>query len=249
LDATRKFNSNPHTITNRPPAQHVARPVAGQSRLRFLGLLLARILPDFANHNLHLLAGATSAGLFLPAWSDLSMTHQPDGSDGKRGRRPETTYSKHVRLTEFGREKIEAWAQANGINFSAAIETLALMGLQDERSSFIVPALRATALQGIRLSFNRLARLLSDIAIEAAVSRTMSEGIMLQLIRELAVAHPDDFEAVMRVRRDGRSQGDARIRQFHDDLKARVEQEAVRRLKRSMSRVDELLNSDEEAIA
>ena len=111
----------------------------------------------------------------------------------KRARRPETTYSKHVRLTEFGRAKIEAWAQANEINFSAAIETLALMGLDDERSLYVIPALRATTLQGIRLSFNRLARLLSDIAIEAAVTRTMSEGIMLQMVRELAGASPDDF--------------------------------------------------------
>ncbi|MGH2535823.1 MAG: hypothetical protein ACRDHL_00340, partial [Candidatus Promineifilaceae bacterium] len=166
----------------------------------------------------------------------------------KRARRPETTYSKHVRLTEFGREKIEAWAQANGLNFSAAIETLALMGLEDERSLYAIPALRAITLQGIRLSFNRLARLLSDIAIEAAVSRTMSEGIMLQLVRELAAESPDDFETLLRVRRDGRSPTDARIRHFHDDLKARVEQEAIRRLKRSLSRVDELFGGDEEAI-
>ena len=39
-----------------------------------------------------------------------------------RARRPDKTYSKHVMLTEFGREKIEVWAQANGLNFSAAIE-------------------------------------------------------------------------------------------------------------------------------
>ena len=63
-------------------------------------------------------------------------------------RRPETTHSKHIRLTEFGREKIETWAEANGINFSAAIETLALMGLDDSRADYAIPALRATTLQG-----------------------------------------------------------------------------------------------------
>jgi hypothetical protein len=175
------------------------------------------------------------------------MTHSLDESRERRGRRPETTYSKHVRLTEFGRAKIEAWASENRINFSAAIETLALLGLGDERSSFIVPALRETTQQGIRLSFNRLARLLSDIAIEAAASRTMSEGIMLQLIRELAAAYPDDFEAIMRVPRNSRSQSDIRVRQFHDDLKEHVEQESIRRLQRSISRVDELLGSSGEA--
>jgi len=174
------------------------------------------------------------------------MAELYDPLDDVRARRPDKTYSKHVMLTEFGREKIEAWAQANGLNFSAAIETLALMGLDDERSSYAIPALRATTLQGIRLSFNRIARLLSDIAIEAAASRTMSEGIMLQLIRELAAEHPDDFTAMMRISRDGRDQAHSQIRAFHEDIKTNVEQEAVRRLKKSVSRVQELFAGDEE---
>ena len=173
------------------------------------------------------------AELFVPA-------------DDTRTRRPDKTYSKHIMLTEFGREKIEAWAKANGLNFSAAIETLALMGLDDERSAYAIPALRATTLQGIRLSFNRIARLLSDIAIEAAASRTMSESIMLQLIRELAVEHPDDFVAMMNISRDGRNQTHTRIRAFHNDLKTDVEQDAIRRLKKSVSRVQELFAGDEE---
>jgi hypothetical protein len=161
-------------------------------------------------------------------------------------RRPDKTYSKHVMLTEFGREKIEAWAQANGLNFSAAIETLALMGLDDERSSYAIPALRATTLQGIRLTFNRLARLLSDIAIESAVARTMSEGIMLQLVRKSAAEHPDDFETVMCISRDGYDEVHRQIRAFHEDIKANVEHEAIRRLKQSVSRVQELFSNEDD---
>ncbi|WP_420640470.1 hypothetical protein [Candidatus Leptofilum sp.] len=167
-------------------------------------------------------------------------------ADDARTRRPDKTYSKHIMLTEFGREKIEAWAKANGLNFSAAIETLALMGLDDERSAYAIPALRATTLQGIRLSFNRIARLLSDIAIEAAASRTMSEGIMLQLIREMAAENPDDFVAMMNISRDGRNQTHTRIRAFHDDITHNVEQDAIRRLKKSVSRVQALFAGDEE---
>ena len=169
-------------------------------------------------------------------------------SDDVRARRPDKTYPKHIMLTVFGREKIEAWAEANGLNFSAAIETLALMGLDDERSSYAIPALRATTLQGIRLSFNRIARLLSDIAIEAAASRTISEGIMLQLIRELAVEHPDDFVDMMNISRDGRNQAHASIRTFHDDITHSAEQKAIRRLKKSVSRVQELFAGDEEEV-
>lgn len=166
-------------------------------------------------------------------------------ADDVRTRRPDKTYSKHIMLTEFGREKIEAWAQANELNFSAAIETLALMGLDDERSSYAIPALRATTLQGIRLTFNRMARLLSDIAMESAAARTMAEGIMLQLVREQAAHYPDDFETVMRIARDGRDPSHRRIRAFHDDIKATVEQTALRRLKRPVSQVQELLAADE----
>jgi hypothetical protein len=166
--------------------------------------------------------------------------------DDKRTRRPDKTYSKHIMLTEFGREKIEAWAEKNKLNFSASIETLALMGLDDERSSYAIPALRATTLQGIRLSFNRIARLLSDIAIESAASRTMSEAIMLQIIRELADEYPDDFKDKSRISRDGRNLVHARIRAYHEDIKTSVEQEAIRRLKKSTSRVEELFAGDEE---
>lgn len=163
-------------------------------------------------------------------------------------RRPDKTYSKHIMLTPFGWEKIEAWGKANGLNFSAAIETLALMGLDDERSSYAIPALRATTLQGIRLSFNRIARLLSDIAIETAVSRTVSEGIMLQLIRELASEHPDDFVAMVRIPRDGRNQLHQRIRSLHDDIKNNAEQDAIRRIKqkKSVTLVQALFDDPEE---
>lgn len=165
--------------------------------------------------------------------------------DDKRTRRPDKTYSKHIMLTGLGWEKIEAWAKKNKLNFSASIETLALMGLDDERSSYIIPALRATTVQGIRLSFNRIARLLSDIAIESAASRTMSEAIMLQMIRELADEYPDDFKDKSRISRDGRNLFHARIRAYHEDIKASVEQDAIRRLKKSTSRVEELFAGDE----
>ena len=176
------------------------------------------------------------------------MSNDTNETNDQQKRRSVMTYSKHVMLTRIGREKIETWARANELNFSAAIETLALLGLDDEQSGYIIPALRATTLQGIRLAFNRLARLLSDIVIEAAASRTMSEGIMLQIIREQAVAHPENFEQVLPVSRDGNSQPDARIRRFHEAVKQTVEQEAISRLKRTMSRVDQLFDEESEGV-
>jgi hypothetical protein len=113
---------------------------------------------------------------------------------------------------------------------------------------YLVPALRAVTLQGVRLAFNRMASLLSDIAIESAAARTMSDAVMLQLIREMATAYPDDFIERMVVRRGGgRDSVEGRMRAFHDEVKAGVEEEAVRRLKKAVGRVEAVLGEKEEA--
>jgi len=167
---------------------------------------------------------------------------------GKRNRRLSVTRPKSITLTERGRERIQAYADEQGLNFSAAIEMLALRGLEDEGMYYLVPALRAVTLQGVRLAFNRMASLLSDIAIEAAAARTMSDAVMLQLIREMATAYPDDFIERMVVRRGGRRESvEGRIRTFHDEVKAGVEEEAVRRLKKAVGRVEAVLGAKEEA--
>jgi hypothetical protein len=161
-------------------------------------------------------------------------------------KRLQSTKRKSVRLTPQGLTRIDTWAKANELNFSAAIETLALIGLEKESVDYIIPALRTTTLQALQLSFNRLARLLSDIAVESAVARTTSEGILLQLLREVAAAHPDDFEDVVNVRRDGSRDIDARIRRLHKDIKAGMEAASVVRLRDAVSQVEELLAGEEE---
>ena len=159
----------------------------------------------------------------------------------KSERRSDKTYPKRIYLTEFGRIKIEAWAETHNINFSAAIETLALMGLEDNRADYAIPAVRATTLQGIQLAFNRLARLLSIIAMDSAVNRMANEAVLLQLIRELADEHPDDFEAIMRVPRDSQRTRDMRIRQFHDDVKMNMSQSAAQKLRQPVTDFEQLL--------
>lgn len=175
------------------------------------------------------------------------MTEEAVNEAG-RNRRLSMTRPKCITLTEPGRERIQAYAEEQGLNFSAAIETLALRGLEDEGMYFLVPALRAVTLQGVRLALNRLAGLLSDIAVEAAAARTMSDAVMLQLIREMAEAYPDDFIERMVVQRGAaRNSVDGRVRAFHANIKAGVEEEAVRRLKKAVGRVEAVLGEKEAA--
>jgi len=169
-------------------------------------------------------------------------------NEAGRNRRLSVTRPKCITLTEPGRERIKAYAEEQGLNFSAAIETLALRGLEDEGMYYLVPALRAVTLQGVQLALNRLAGLLSDIAVEAAAARTMSDAVMLQLIRTMAVSYPDDFMERMIVPRGAaQTSVDGRVRAFHDIVKAGVEEEAVRRLKQAVGRVEAVLGEEEEA--
>ena len=151
-----------------------------------------------------------------------------------RNRRADATSKKSVYLTPRGRSAIEGWAQQNKLNFSAAIETLALLGLDKGASDFIVPALRDVTLQGIKLATNRFAHLLSRIEANSVLNRMMLEAVLLQLIRELADEHPDDFEAIMRVPRDSQRQRDLRIRRFHSEIKRNLSQAIAERLRQSL---------------
>jgi hypothetical protein len=158
-------------------------------------------------------------------------------------RRIQTTKKKHITLTPTGLAKIQTWADAQKLSFSAAIETLALLGLDDDQSDLIIPALKAVVRQSLALTFNRFAKLLSDIAIESATARTMSEAVFLQHIRVEAMNHPTDFQTKMRVRVDGQVPLDAGIRQFHEEVKAAAQASAIKRIKRSVSRLDELFEA------
>ena len=158
--------------------------------------------------------------------------------------RSQTTFSKHIKLSEFGRNAIQTWADANGFNFSESIELLALRGLEDKHA-YAISALRITTTQGLKLVFNRFASLLSDIAIESATTRTMVDGIMLQLIRDTAHSLPDEFETAMRVRRGGQSGLDKRIRTFHDAIKQNAEQDAIRRMRNAVQRVEALFHEED----
>lgn len=169
------------------------------------------------------------------------MTHQPNqhgahavGDTAER--RAAQTHRKTVYLTDHGRDRIQAWADAHGVNFSAACETLALLGCDDERADHIIPALRAVTRQTLAATHDRQTRLLIDLAVDAAAARKMAESVMLQQIRRQALETPNDFEALMHVSRDSRRVLDGRIRTLHAALKAAIAAEAGQQVKARLLR-------------
>jgi hypothetical protein len=159
---------------------------------------------------------------------DNLITHQSrEDRYGKTGR-------KQLTLTKSGREQIEAWAEANGLNFSVAIETLALIGL-GQTSAETLPRLVANLLErALNRQFNRLARLLAVAAISAEEANYKSDVLLLQTIWREARQDPENFLEKMQVSADPTAQPDALARQIRDELRLEAQQTAVTRLKKPL---------------
>ena len=162
--------------------------------------------------------------------------------------RLEHTEKKTIKLTPKGREQIKTWAQKEGLNFSAAIETLALLALEEmgERTDWQVATLRGHVLHIFRTSFNRFAKLLSSLVYDVRYCKLMLETIVLQIVRQTAEQHPRDFDEVMQVSTDRRKLPDAQIRQTYTEWKEWVQMESKRDVRKAIRQtLLELMTEDE----
>lgn len=108
-------------------------------------------------------------------------------------RRQHTT-RKHIRLTSEGQAAVQAWADQRGVSFSAALESLARLGLGKSSDEALAPALVSVVRHEVQRQMHRLASLLASNAIEAGVSARLS-GAALKALR------PKDYDAIKRAAR------------------------------------------------
>src|SRR5687768_7267012 len=80
------------------------------------------------------------------------------------------TERKQVCLTPEGRDLILRWAQQEGISFSAALETLARLGLQQDPRDAWGPALAAKVVGAVRADLGRYRALLAATALDAGTT-------------------------------------------------------------------------------
>jgi hypothetical protein len=101
------------------------------------------------------------------------MPEQPD----RTGRPvPARGAAKHIYLSDEGRAAVQAWADREGVSFSAAIETLARLGLQQDPRDAWSPALTAKIIGAVRADLGRYRGLLAATALDAAVAMRMASA-------------------------------------------------------------------------
>jgi hypothetical protein len=81
-----------------------------------------------------------------------------------------STRPKHVSLTDEGRAAVQEWADREGVTFSAAIETLARLGLQQDPRDAWGPALAAKVIGAVRADLGRYRALLAATALDAGIT-------------------------------------------------------------------------------
>ncbi len=144
------------------------------------------------------------------------------------------TRKKNLTLTIAGHDQIDTYAQAHSLTFSAAIETLALIGMEADLTALLIPLINTSVEKGMKRHFNRIAKLTILAAAESAMAHDLTTMLLLQTIRQEAVLHPDDFESRLPVSRDKKEALDSRIRDMYNQMRRLARQRQRRLLKRSL---------------
>ena len=129
------------------------------------------------------------------------------------------TAKKMITLTHEGRQQIQQFADAHDMNFSATIESLALIGMKADLTNLLIPLLRETVNKAIQRNFNRIAKLSLLGAAEAAMAHDLTTIILLQVVRQQAANYPEDFVDRMVVSRDPNDALDSQIRAFYKEMR------------------------------
>lgn len=85
-------------------------------------------------------------------------------------RRRAKTSRKSIRLTDDGRARIQAWADEQGVSFSAAMESLALLGMGEDAAVAFAPLMVSAVRFEVQRQMNRLATIAARGAIESGAA-------------------------------------------------------------------------------
>ncbi|HEX2033438.1 MAG TPA: hypothetical protein VHS99_04570 [Chloroflexota bacterium] len=84
------------------------------------------------------------------------------------------TARKQVCLTAEGRALIQEWADREGVSFSAAIETLARLGLREDPRDAWGPALTSKVVRAVRADLGRIVGVFAATAIDAGMAARLA---------------------------------------------------------------------------
>ena len=173
--------------------------------------------------------------------------------DNTRKARYGITRRTHISITHPAYEQVHEWAKKHGISFSAAMESLALIGLEQELATQLPLLINSLLERVLMQQFNRFAKLLSLAVLSSEEANVKVDTILLNLIRQEAQVNPSQFIQAMSVSTDPNNGTAMQIRNLREGMQRHAQDEALKRLKRPLSpqervisqpAVDEMENDD-----
>ena len=171
--------------------------------------------------------------------------HDNTASAASRKDRYGVTRRTHVSVTHLAYDQIQTWADQQGVSFSAAIESLALMGLGQETAELLPLLIRGLMERLLAQQFNRFAKLLSLAALSAEEANNKMDTMLLNLIRQEAAADPARFVTNMIVSSDPQNQTAVQIRKLREEMRRNAQAASLKRLKRQLPPDEQLITQAE----
>jgi hypothetical protein len=104
------------------------------------------------------------------------------------------TSRKSVWLSDQARQTIQQWADENGTSFSAAIETLARLGMNEPAATAMTAMIVSTVRHAVANQMQRFSRLSATAAIQSGIAVNLSRAALRLTVQNRARARPADFE-------------------------------------------------------
>ncbi len=164
-------------------------------------------------------------------------------SDATRKARYGVTRRTHISVTHTAYDQIQTWADEQGISFSAAMESLALIGLGQDTAVQLPLLINSLLERLVKGQFNRFAKLLSLAVLSSEEANVKADMMLLKLIRQEAQANPSHFVPSMRVSTDPPNQPAMQIRKLREGMQRHAQEAALKRLKRPLSSHERLIKS------
>ncbi len=165
--------------------------------------------------------------------------------DTTRKARYGVTRRTHVSVTHMAYDQIQTWANEQGLSFSAAMESLALMGLGQETAELLPMLISGLLERLVAGQFNRFAKFLSLAILSAEEASVKIDTLLLNLIRQEAAADPTRFVSNMIVSSDPQDLTAVQIRKLRDGMKQNAQASALKRLKRKLRPEEKLITQTE----
>jgi hypothetical protein len=106
--------------------------------------------------------------------------------------------------------------------------------MEADLTALLISLINDSVEKGMQRNFNRMAKLTMMAAAESAMAHDLTTMLLLQIVRQEAVRHPEDFEDRMPVSLDKKETLDARIRALYNQMRRLARQRQRRLLKQPL---------------